>query len=60
MDYAAGSVGKMLNKREGKLPTVLCLTSLTWDAVPSLDIEKAWTPLLNWGEVKTVWQGALH
>ena len=26
---------------------------LTWDAVPSLDIEKAWTPLLNWGEVDT-------
>ena len=42
-------------KKKGKIavPTVLCLTSLTWDAVPSLDIEKAWTPLLNWGEVDT-------
>ena len=42
-------------KKKGKIavPAVLCLTSLTWDAVPSLDIEKAWTPLLNWGEVDT-------
>ena len=49
MDYAAGSVGKMLNKREGKLPTVLCLTSLTWDTIVSLEPGQASVPLVNRG-----------
>ena len=35
-------------------------TSLTWDAIPSLEGEQAGIPLLNGGEVDTAWQGDLR
>jgi len=38
MDCAAGSVGKMLNKREGKQCPLY--TSLTWDAIPSWRVRR--------------------
>ena len=36
------------------------MTSLTWDAIPSLEAEWAWVPLLDWGGVDTAWHGPLH
>ena len=49
-------------KKKGRkaVPTVFCETSLTWDAIPSLEAEQAWVPLLNQGGVDTAWQGTLH
>ena len=34
--------------------------SFTWAAIPSLELEQAWVPLLDWSVVKTAWHGALH
>jgi len=34
--------------------------SFTWAAIPSLGLEQAWVPLLDWSVVKTAWHGALH
>ena len=31
------------------MPTLLSPTSLTWDAIMSLEPGQAWVPLLNWG-----------
>ena len=60
MDDAAGSIGKMLKKMEGNGAYCILGYLLTWDAVPSLENEQAWTPLLNGGEINTAWKGALH
>ena len=55
MDDAAGSIGKMEKRKYGRkaVPTVFCETSLTWDAIPSLEAEQAWVPLQNRGRVYT-------
>ena len=52
------SVGKRLKKRKG-VPALLS-TSLTWDAIPSLEAEQAGVPLPDWGGVDTVWHSALR
>ena len=52
------SIGKRLKKRNG-VPALLS-TSLTWDAVPSLEAEQAGVPLPDWGGVDTAWHSALH
>ena len=55
MDDAAGSIGKMEKKKKWKESSayVFCETSLTWDAIPSLEAEQAWVPLQNRGRVYT-------
>lgn len=35
------------------MPTLLSLTSLTWDAISSREAEQAWVLLLDWGRVHT-------
>ena len=37
------------------MPTLLSLTSLTWDAILSWEAEQAWALLLDWGRVHTAW-----
>ena len=51
------SVGKRLKKRKG-VPALLS-TSLTWDAIPSLEAEQAGVPFPDWGGVDTAWHSAL-
>lgn len=54
LDNAAGSIGKMLHTKGRKaLPTVFFETSLTWEAIPSLEAQMAWVLLLNQGRVYT-------
>ena len=55
MDDAAGSIGKMEKKKKRKESSayVFCETSLTWDAIPSLEAEQAWVPLQNRSGVHT-------
>ena len=43
------------------MPALLSSASLTWDAIPTLEAEQAWVPLLDWGGAhKTAWHGALR
>ena len=65
MDSAAGSTGKMgKNKKKlktrKKVPTGFWFTSLTWDAILSMEAELSWAPIQNSGWVDTAWQDALH
>ena len=55
LDDAAGSTGKLLKKKKGRkaVTAVFCETSLTWEAIPSLEAQMAWVPLLNQGRVYT-------
>ena len=42
------------------MPTLLCLTSLTWDAISSWEAEQAWVLLLDWGRVHIAWHSTLQ
>ena len=57
MDDAAGSIGKMLKKMEGNGAYCILGYLLTWDAVPSLEAEQAWVPVVNSRGVDTACQG---
>ena len=57
MDDAAGSIGKMLKKMEGNGAYCILGYLLTWDAVPSLEAEQAWVPVVNSHGVDTACQG---
>ena len=57
MDDAAGSIGKMLKKRKESSAYCILGYLLTWDAVPSLEAEQAWVPIVNSRGVDTACQG---
>ena len=47
--YCTAASTRWYEKERKAVPTLLSPTSLTWDAIMSLEPGQAWVPLLNWG-----------
>ena len=47
--YCTAASTRWYEKERKAVPTLLSPTSLTWNAIMSLEPWQAWVPLLNWG-----------